>query len=223
MHSSFLRGHDFVLRVGQTAVSHQQWFQGFKNTERLGLVAPNGYEGVGAVNLVMAYVTAFYDTYRAAGGDFFAYPDFYSFQNCEPVAKYSKLDIWPEHKNVAVVGGAVAMLDAINDRAITVLLVPDREPTNPTYFKAQLESARRMIGRCFAYSFAGQVDGADLVIETANRSLVEWADAVFELPAAADDAAWQAHWAAWRARVAEAPCLVQSYRSLTFEEALALL
>lgn len=223
MHSSFLRGHDFVLTDNQTAVSHQQWFQGFKNTERVGLVAPNGYDGVGAVNLVMAYVTAFYDTYRATGEKFYAYPDFYSFQYRQPVAEYTDFDIWPEHKNVAVVGGAVEMLDAINDRAITVLLVPDGEPTNPTYFKAQLESARRMIGRCFAYSFAGQVDGADLVIETANRSLVEWADAVFELPAAADDTAWQAHWAAWRARVAEAPCLVQSYRSLTFEEALALL
>lgn len=223
MHSSFLRGDDFVVRVNETAVSHQQWFQGFKNTERVGLVAPNGYDGVGAVNLVMAYVTAFYNTYRAAGGDFFAYPDFYSFQSCEPVAMYSNFDIWPEHKNVAVAGGAVAMLDAINDRGITVLLVPDRKPANPIYFKAQLESARRMIGRCFAYSFAGQVAGADLVVETANRSLVAWADTVFDLPAAANDGAWQAHWADWRARVADAPCLVQSYRSITFEEALALL
>lgn len=223
MHSSSLRGHDFTLTASQGAVTHQQWFQGFKNTERVGLVAPNGYDGVGAVNLVMAYVTAFYDTYRATGEKFYAYPDFYSFQYCQPVAEYTDFDIWPEHKNVAVAGGAVEMLDAINDRGITVLLVPDREPTNPTYFKAQLESARRIVKQCYAYSFAGQVDGADLVIETTNRSLVEWADSVFDLPSAADEAVWQERRAWWRAQVASSPRLVQSYRLIQFEEALTLL
>jgi hypothetical protein len=59
---------------------------------------------------------------REAGNDFFAYPDYYVFQGGQPLAGYAMIDIWPEHKSVAVDGDHVTRPDAINDRAVFVFL-----------------------------------------------------------------------------------------------------
>ncbi|MDP7131889.1 MAG: hypothetical protein QF437_15435, partial [Planctomycetota bacterium] len=83
-------------------MAHSEFFAGFANTDRLGLFTPDRFEGAGAVTLVMAYVTAFYDRYRESGSEFFAYPDFFTFQREAPCADYCMFDIWPYHKNVHI-------------------------------------------------------------------------------------------------------------------------
>ena len=72
MHSSILRGSDFHLSWTGREVSHQDFFRDHTRQTRVGLLAPDGTEGVGAVTLAMACVTAFYDDYRQDGGEFFA-------------------------------------------------------------------------------------------------------------------------------------------------------
>ena len=155
MHSSTLRGSDFTVLLNGICCQHAHFFKGFSNTRRLGLLAPTGIEGVGAVSLVMAYVTAFYDTYRAEGEHFYAYPDYFSFQSCTPLASYSLFDVWPDHKNVYVPDDPSIRLNAINDRGINILILPDKNPTEHAYHPAQLESARRNIDTCYAYDFVG--------------------------------------------------------------------
>ena len=125
MHSSKLRNTDFRMQWQGESVAHSDFFAGFKNTDRLGLFAPNRFEGAEAVTLVMAYVTAFYDRYRESGIDFRAYPDFFTFQRAEPIADYGMFDIWPAHKNVSVSSDAQETAAAITDRGVNVLLVPD--------------------------------------------------------------------------------------------------
>ena len=124
MHSSKLRDGDFEMVVRGHPVALAEYFRGFTNTKRLGLLAPNRLEGVGAVNLVMAHATAFYNAYRALGEDFFAYPDYFTFQSREPKAAYGMFDIWPAHKDVLVGAAAAERLNAITDRAVNILLDP---------------------------------------------------------------------------------------------------
>ena len=80
MHSSKLRGSDFHLKTSGNRIDHRAFFADFAKTDRLGVFAPERYEAAGAATLIMAYVTAFYDCYRSEGADFFAYPDFFTFQ-----------------------------------------------------------------------------------------------------------------------------------------------
>ena len=102
MHSTAVfASTDFDIVDRGQATTHARYFSGFARTERLGLFAPDGCEGAGATILVMACVTAFYDRYREEGGDFFAYPDFFSFQRRQPPASYAMFDIWPGHKDVS--------------------------------------------------------------------------------------------------------------------------
>ena len=166
MHSSILRGSDFHLSWTGREVSHQDFFRDHTRQTRVGLLAPDGTEGIGAVTLAMACVTAFYDGFREEGGEFFAYPDFFTFQRLDRLANYGSFDFWPD-KDVRVADDRNATIAAIADRAIEVLLVPDSPPTERPYEPVQDERIRRTLRRCFVYSRHGEVADADLVIRCA--------------------------------------------------------
>ena len=83
---------------------------------------------VGASLLLLAAITAFYDAQRARSDRFYIYPDYFLFHVGRPHGDHSMLDVWPSHKEVVVPDDPEAILEAINDRAITWLVVPDREP-----------------------------------------------------------------------------------------------
>ena len=115
MHSSGLRGSDFDLICDGSSISHNTFFADIANTDRLGVFSPDGSEGLGTALLVLAHVTAFYDRYRARGKDFFAYPDYFTFQRRSPCVAYGSLDVWPAHKNVTVGSGHGDTLATITD------------------------------------------------------------------------------------------------------------
>lgn len=221
MHSSKLRGTDFQIRYRGEEISHADFFSDLEKTDRLGVVAPARYDGVGTVTLVLAHTTAFYDRYRAEEGDFFAYPDFFTFQRQKPVTNYGMLDIWPGHKNVHVSEDANQTAQAITDRGVNVLLVPEVETSEaPNYEKGQLESLRRNIRRCFVYSPSGRITAADLEISSGYPEIPDWIASVFdsvpdgpELPSPKEQ---------WFTSVETQP-LRQSFSEIELNEALRLL
>ena len=223
MHSSNLRGTDFEICLNNQPVSHAGFFADFSNLTRVGIIAPNGTDGVGATALIMAFVTAFYDTYRARGGEFFAYPAYYTFQQSRPLASYTMLDIWPKHKDVFVEPDPVDLLNTINDRAINVLLLPDREPTDPSFEQPQIEAALRTIKTCYLYSANGAVQDADLEVTVNSRQVVEWTGQIFNdhdyqpIPEFAEQKA------VWQAVHGGANHLKQSFRQIAIDEALTRL
>ena len=166
MHSSVLRGSDFHLSWKGREVLHRDFVRDHGRNTRVGLLAPEGTEGVGAVTLAMAYVTAFYDVLRQQGGEFFAYPDFFTFQRRDRLVNHGSFDFWPD-KDVRVSNDPNATVAAIADRAINVLLVPDTAPTEHRLEPVQDERIRRTLTRCFVYSRHGEVADADLVIRCA--------------------------------------------------------
>ena len=166
MHSSTLRGSDFHLSWKGREVLHRDFFRDHGHDTRVGLLAPEGTEGVGAVTLAMACVTAFYDGLRKQGSGFFAYPDFFTFQRRDRLVSYGYFDFWPD-KDVRVPDDRNATVAAIADRAINVLLVPDTPPTERHVEPVQDERIRRTLTRCFVYSRHGEVADADLVIRCA--------------------------------------------------------
>ena len=220
MHSSNLRGSDFEMVVDGQPQPHAEYFRGFPKTQRLGLLAPNRTDGAGAINLMMAYTTAFYDDYRADGGDFTAYPDFFAFQKTTPMANYGMYDIWPDHKSVHVEQDPTQVLRAITDRGVNVLLVPDGEAADHEFDAVALASARRNIDRCYVYAFEGRVDNADLTICCARSPFVDWVENMFNT--LKDEPEVQKQRPAWLDQ-RDNNRLEQSYRRLSLDEALARL
>ena len=219
MHSSFLRGSDFRITLQREEVPHDRFFRGLSATDRVGVFAPGGLDGLGASLLLLAHTTAFYDRYRESGDEFFAYPDYFTFQRRTPAASYSMLDVWPGHKNVPVAGDAGATLDAILDRAINVLLVPAGTAGSAEFAPVQMASARRTIRRCYTYSATGTAEQPTLAVACSRAEPAEWARAVIDsLPP--DDSAVRGH---WLRVVARGSIPEQSFGEVPLERALALI
>jgi hypothetical protein len=165
MHSSReLSSSSFEIEVGGVPTPLEQVFEGFNEQDRLGVVLTRPCGAVGASALITATITAFYDIQRARGPDFFVYPDYYLFHVGRPLGDHGRLDIWPPHKEVVVPAGPDRVLEAVNDRAVTRLVVEDGAMGEPASEPGALASARARIESCLAYSPSGRVEDADVRI-----------------------------------------------------------
>jgi hypothetical protein len=200
---------------------------------------------VGASALICATITAFYDIQRARGEDFFVYPEYYLFHAGGPHGDHARLDVFPRRKEPVLEDEPELLLEALNERAITRLLVEDGSSRRTELDRAELESARRRLLTCLAYSPGGRVADADVRI--AGNDVTEgYVEAVLdpearmarlrggseEERALADAIARRAGEvaperrapvAAARASLVEDGRPVETYRRLGVDEALALL
>ena len=245
MHSAReLTSSAFAIDVDGRRAGIPELFEGFGEQDRLGVVMSEPCGAVGASALISATVTAFYDIQRSRGPDFFVYPDYFLFHVGRPLGDHARLDVWPRRKEVVVADDPQEILEAIDDRAITRLVVEDGRPGEPELDEEVLASARGRIVSCLAYSPAGRVAGADVRIES-NPVTEGYVEAILDpetrlarlrseggheaLVAAIERRAGEvgsdvrSRIAARRAGLVESGTVVETYRRLELDEALARL
>jgi hypothetical protein len=216
-----LTGASFAITVGGEPAGLDAVLPGFTDRDRVGVVARRPHGALGASALILAAVTAFYDLQRERGEPFFIYPDYFVFHVGTTQGDHRKLDIWPSHKEVVVKADAEALLEAINDRAITRLVVEDGEPAAPRMQRETVASARSRIATCLAYAPSGRVrDGA---VAIAGNDVTEgYVAATLERAEGTPPAAREAA-AAARRGLREDGRPVETYRVIALDEALGLL
>ena len=170
MHTTGLRSEEFEITVDGGAAAIGDVFPDFDEHDRLGIVIHDELGAAGAGSLILAAVTAFYDRLRAGGEEFFAYPDYFAFHVGAERGSLRKLDVYPAHKEVVVPADAGQILEAINDRGVTRLLVPDATPAEPALERETRHSARRRIRTALAYSPAGQTADPDVRVRGSAHS-----------------------------------------------------
>lgn len=243
MHSSReLRSDAFAITLDGRPAGIEQVFPSFGEHDRLGVVVRHPCGAVGASTLLLAAITAFYDLQRARGGEFFIYPDYFLFHVGGPLGDHSMFDVFPAHKEVVVPDEAEALLEAINDRAITWLVVEEREPARVRLQRETLASAHSRIRGAFAYSPEGRVVDGDLriagneVTESYVRAVLDpdgviasigdpddpYAAAVARRASEAEPQL-RARMRAERDKLRERGRPVETYRRLSLDQALALL
>ncbi|HEY1567598.1 MAG TPA: hypothetical protein VGF68_11300 [Solirubrobacteraceae bacterium] len=210
MHTSGLRSQEFEIAVGGQSGTLTDVFPGFDAEDRLGIVVHQQLAAAGAGNLILAAITAFYDQLRATGEPFFAYPDYFAFHVAADRGTLYWLDVYPGHKEVVVANDAELIAQAINDRGVTRLLVPEPQPPGPAV-EPDLEretrhSARRRIRSALVYSPTGQTAGADVLVRGSAHSDA-YIDAMLGNPA----------------RETPEPQPAQSFRRMDPHQALGLL
>jgi hypothetical protein len=210
MHTTALRSEQFEITVDGHPARIKDVLPGFTEHDRLGIVIHDDLGAAGAGSLILATVTAFYDQLRAAGEEFFAYADYFAFHVGADHGTLRKLDVYPAHKEVVVANDAEQILQAINDRGVTRLLVPDAPPAGPAA-EAALQpetrhSAQRRIRTALVYSSTGQTTNADVAVRGSAHSDA-YIDAMLGGP---------------RAQTRE-PQSAQSFRRMDPQEALGLL
>jgi hypothetical protein len=246
MHSSYeLRSESFSVEIDGRPASLRELFPGFGEQDRLGVVVRAPCGAVGASALICATITAFYDIQRTRGEDFFVYPEYYLLHAGGPHGDHARLDVFPRRKEPVVADEPEALLEALNELAITRLVVEDGPPHSVHLDLAELASARGRLVGCLAYSPSGRVADADVRI--AGNDVTEgYVEAVLDpesrmarLRRGSEEERALAHAVARRAgevapelrapvAAARASLLedgrpVETYRRLGLDEALALL
>jgi len=223
--SEELSAASFAITVDGRAAGLDAVLPRFTERDRVGVVVRRPLGGTGASLLILAAVTGFYDAQRRRGEPFFIYPDYFVFHAGRPLGDHRKLDIWPSHKEVVVEDAPEALLRAINDRAITRLVVEDDGATGdeeaaPELARETRASAQQRIATCLAYAPDGRAPGAGIAIagnEVTERfvaAMVEQSgDARAEAPGSGP---------ARRALIRDGRP-VETYRSVSLDEALARL
>jgi hypothetical protein len=235
----------FEIRIGGREASIEELFPRFGEHDRLGLVMRRPCGAVGASALIAATITAFYDVQRSRGPDFFIYPDYYLFHVGGPLGDHARLDIWPRRKEVVVDDDPERILEAIDDRAITRLVVEDGPGAERELDAEPLASARSRIVSCLAYAAGGRVEAGDVRIAS-NEVTEGYVDAILDpearmerLRADGQDGAARADAIAVRAGevaadvrreikraragLVEGGVPVETYRRVELDEALSLL
>jgi hypothetical protein len=243
MHSSKeLRNDLFAITLDGLPTAIEEVLPGFDEHDRLGVVVRHPCGAVGASTLLLAAVTAFYDLQRARGGEFYVYPDYFLFHVGRPLGDHSMLDVFPSHKEVVVPDEPEALLEAVNDRAVTWLIVEDSEPAPAPLRRETLASAHSRIKGAFAYSPEGRVVDADLrvagneVTESYVRAVLDPDGLIAAIGDAADPYAAtiarrkaevssqvRARIRAQRDDLIDRGRPVETYRRLTLDQALASL
>lgn len=169
----------FSLTVNGQAATLDDIFPRFQAQDRLGVVVRRPGGALGASALIMATITRFYDVQRASGQDFFIYPDYFLFHIGQRHGDHSMLDIWPDHKEVVVPDDPELILQAVNDRGITRLLVEDGQLAFADAKRHTRESAESRIRTVLAYAVGGKVQDADVSVSR-NSVTESYVNAVIE-------------------------------------------
>ena len=220
MHSTReLTSAAFAVELDGQQVTIPELFPGFDARDRLGIVVHQPGGALGASVLILATITAFYDMQRARGDDFFIYPDYFIFHVGQQHGDHAMLDIWPDHKEVVVANEPEAVLRAINDRAITRLLIPDGRPGTPSFGRATLASG--WLRSALAYAPNGKAQDAD-VTAVGNTVTEAYVSAVID-ESAQLDGEQKAALRDGREQVMETGRPVERYRRVSLDSARALL
>jgi hypothetical protein len=187
MHSAkALTSESFGLSLDGYPASLDEIFPGFHQFDRLGVVVRTPGGATGASGLIMAAVTRFYDFQRASGRDFFIYPDYFVFHVGGNCGDHNMLDIWPGHKEVQVAADAEEIIQSINDRGITRLLVEDCAFEPDGIKRHTRESAESRIVSVLIFAADGYVSGADVSV-SGNAPTESYVSAVIEKSPAFDE------------------------------------
>lgn len=175
MHTIHIMGYtDFNFEVEGYTSSLEEIFPGFNMNDRIGVVVRQAGGGMGASALLMSALTRFYDFHRPLLGDepgkLRIYPENFIFHVGKRHMNHSWMDIWPPHKEVVVEDDPEQILEAINDRGITRLLVEDITPSSTTFLRETVSSAQHRIISALVYSPTGRVNQADIKIVSCSAA-----------------------------------------------------
>lgn len=136
--------------------------------DRLGVVVNSPLGGLGASLLIQLAITAYYDA-RPARRDSPHYAEIYVFHQGGSFGDFTSFDVAPPRREVFLDADPATLIEAINDRAITHLAIPDRGMDADLPW-SEPEAARDRIRHCFAYDPSGRTDRADVAIHSRNAA-----------------------------------------------------
>jgi hypothetical protein len=161
---SLLKSHMFDVRIGGKPAAIADIFPDWHAHDRFGLVIDEPFGGIGATHLLQLAMTLFYDIKPSRRTTLAVYPEIYAFHIGKGHGAHAPYDFWPARREVILSNDHREILDAINDRGITRLAIPDRQPRQVVHRPKEEDAALDRIVSAFVYSPGGRIDNGDIVI-----------------------------------------------------------
>lgn len=165
MHTLNLDPDLLDIRIGGEPARLEDLFPRWSTSDRLGVIISSPMGAVGAAALIASVIARFYQLRRETGAAAWVYPEIYAFHAGGPYGDFSYFDFLPARKEVVLRETTpLALLGALNDRAITHLVIPDAAPVPEGFVWQELNIALERIVAGFVYGCQGTVEGADVAI-----------------------------------------------------------
>lgn len=227
MHTTkHLKSSDFKFELEDCHVCFEDVVLHFNQFDRVGIVVGTDSGAMGASAFILASITRFYDFFRPQieypKSHWRMYPEIFVFHVGKKQMDHYWMDIWPPHKEVIVEDDPEQILEAINDRGITRLLVEDIWPCQEAVFLPEtVSAAKSRIVSAYAYSNKGRVENSDIRVTSCPvaehyviRSLKE-SDFLSE--------SRKEELLQMRKDITEDGVIIETYRRISVQEALTML
>ena len=165
MHTAtLLRASMFDIEIGGAPSGVDELLPGWHLHDRLGLVIDEPLGGLGATHLVQVAISCFYAISQRRREALTVYPEIYAFHVGGGQGSHAAFDFWPARREVILSHDPRDLLDAINDRGITRLVIPDRERREIEFRSKEADTALDRIQSAFLYAPGGRIEDADVKI-----------------------------------------------------------
>lgn len=169
------------IKIGVSDASLAQLFPESHKHDRFGLIVNEPFGSLGASLLLQAAIVQFFKVAPERRFSAAVYPEIYLFHVGGRHGDHSVFDFWPPRKEVFLADNSpLTVVEALNDRAITRLAIPDGTSGGDTSVFAdgpstwaEQAAARNLLVSCFAYSPEGVTSGADVWLQTSHGSFEE--------------------------------------------------
>ncbi len=167
---TLLKSEMFDVSIDQQKASIADLFPDWNAHDRFGLVIDETFGGIGATHLLQAAMTAYYDVKPSRRTSLTVYPEIYAFHIGRGYGAHAHYDFWPARREVILkTTDHREVLDAINDRGITRLAIPDRPMRDVEHRPKEEDAAFDRIASAFVYDASGRTQGADIAISGLDK------------------------------------------------------
>ncbi|SBW22877.1 hypothetical protein FDG2_3253 [Candidatus Protofrankia californiensis] len=174
MHTSQLvdRGH-FRISVDGSPGARENLFPEWGPLDRFGVVVHEAFGSIGCSYLLQLAISSFYDVRpERRNRTHPIYPDIFVFHVGGYFGDHTYFDVFPPRKEVFLPNNPAAILNAVNDRGITYLAVPDRLPDHVQHDYKEPQQAIDRIRGAWAYAAGGRASSPNIEV-TAIHELAE--------------------------------------------------
>lgn len=154
----------FEVRLKGFPSSLQAVFPNWIANDRFGIVIDEPFGGLGATHLIQMAATMFYDAKPSRRTEKKVYPEIYALHYGRGFGAHAPFDFWPARREAILERDPLVLLDAINDRGITRLAIPDRSKRDIEHRPKEEDAALDRVVSAILYSPSGQVDEPDFSI-----------------------------------------------------------
>ncbi len=167
---SMLKTDMFDVAIDGRPASISDLFPDWHAHDRFGLVIDEAFGGIGATHLLQSAMMAYYDIKPSRRTTLAVYPEIYAFHVGKGHGAHAPYDFWPARREVMLrTTDHREVLDAINDRGITRLAVPDRPMRDVIHRPKEEDAAFDRIASAFVYSATGRIADGDVMISGKDK------------------------------------------------------